>query len=152
MPLDKPWQRLANFVIARQQYYFERLFYGIYIGPSAFSSFMSSIFKPLICKNKVITYLDDIFSQDITTNTMLQTLDQFHYILKNENLEAAPDKSFFPKISQMHQIQNNHIHPLKAKADGFLKLQPQKKTKTKYRIMLVFSLSSQNIFIIVNLS
>ena len=26
---------------------------------------------------------------------MLQTLDQHHNILKNENLKAAPDKSFF---------------------------------------------------------
>ena len=31
-----------------------------------------------------------------------------------------------------HQIQNNHIHPLKSKTDGFLKLQPPKK---KFKIM-----------------
>ena len=48
--LDKPSQRLTNFVIAGQQYCFKRLFYGISIGSQAFSSFMSSIFKPLIRK------------------------------------------------------------------------------------------------------
>ena len=52
MPLDKPSQRLINFVIAGHQYCFKRLFYGISIGPAAFPSFMSSIFKPLISKNK----------------------------------------------------------------------------------------------------
>ena len=47
IPLDKPSQRLTNCVIAGQQYCFKRLFYGISIDPAAFSSFMSSIFKPL---------------------------------------------------------------------------------------------------------
>ena len=50
MPLDKPSQRLTNFEIAGQQYCFKRLFYGISIGPAAFSSFISSIFKPVIRK------------------------------------------------------------------------------------------------------
>ena len=56
---------------------------------------MSSIFEPLNRKNKIFTYLDDVFIQDTTTDTMLQTLDQYHNILKNENLKAASDKSFF---------------------------------------------------------
>ena len=52
MPLDKPSQRLTNFVIAGQQYCFKRLFNGISIGPAAFSSFMSSTLKPLIRKKQ----------------------------------------------------------------------------------------------------
>ena len=56
---------------------------------------MSSIFEPLIRKNKIITYLDAVFFQDTSTDTMLRTLDQNHKILLNENLKAAPDKSFF---------------------------------------------------------
>ena len=52
MPLDKPSQRLTTFVIAGQQYCFKRLFYGIFIGPAAFSSFMSNIFKALIHKKQ----------------------------------------------------------------------------------------------------
>ena len=95
MPLDKPSERHTSFVIAGQQYCFKRLFYGISIGPAAFSSFMSGIFKPLLRKIKIITNLDDVFIQDTTTDTMLQTLDQYHNVLKNENLKAAPDKLFF---------------------------------------------------------
>ena len=53
MPLDKPSQRLTNFVIAGQQYCFNRLFQGIGLGSGAISSFMSSIFKPLIRKNEI---------------------------------------------------------------------------------------------------
>ena len=55
MPLDKPSQRLTSFVIAGPQYCFKRLFHGISIGPAAISSFMSSIFKPIVRKNKIIT-------------------------------------------------------------------------------------------------
>ena len=114
-PLDKPSQRLTNFVIPGKQYCFKRLFYGISIGRAAFSSFMSSILKPLIRKNKLITYLNDVFIQDTTTDTMLQTLTEYRTILEKENLEAAPDKSFFFLDSFKflgHQIQNNHIHHL----------------------------------------
>ena len=132
MPLDNPSQRFTNFVIAGQQYCFKRLFYGISIGPAALSSFMSRFFKPPIRKNKKINYPDDVLIQNTTTDTMLQTLTQYHTISKNENLKAAADKSFFFLDSVKvlgHQNQNNHIHPLKPKRDEFFKLQPPKNKK-----------------------
>ena len=52
MPLDKPSERLTHFVVAGLQYCFKRSFYGTSIDPAAFSSFMSSIFKPLIRKKQ----------------------------------------------------------------------------------------------------
>ena len=45
MPLDEQSRRLTQFVIGNQQYEFNRLFYGISIGPAAFSAFMSKIFS-----------------------------------------------------------------------------------------------------------
>ena len=115
MPLDKPSERLMNFVNAGQHCCCKRLFYGISIGPAVFSSFMSSIFKPLNRKNIKTTYLDDVFIQDTTTDTMLQTLTQKQAVLNNENFKAASDKSFFFLDSVKflgHNIQNNPIHPL----------------------------------------
>ena len=109
-PLNKPSQRLTNFVIAGQQNCFKRLFYGISHGPAAFSSFMSIIFKPLIRKNNIITYLDDVFIQDTTTETMLQTITQYHTILQNEKLKSALDNFFF------------FLDSVKSKIGGFLKL------------------------------
>ena len=52
MPRDKQSRRLTQFVIGIQQYEFNRLFYGISIGPAAFSAFMSKIFRPLILNKK----------------------------------------------------------------------------------------------------
>ena len=53
MPLDEQSRRLAQFVNGNQQYEFNRLFYGISIGPAAFSAFMSKIFRPLEKRNHI---------------------------------------------------------------------------------------------------
>ena len=72
-----------------------------------------------------------MFSFKIQQQTQCsRTLTQYQTILKNENLKAAPENSFFLLNSFMylgHQIQNNDIHPLKSRIDGVLKLQPPKK-------------------------
>ena len=52
MPLDEQSRRLTQFVIGNQQYEFNRLFYGISIGPAAFSAFMSKIFRPFNTQEK----------------------------------------------------------------------------------------------------
>ena len=66
MPLDEQSRRSTQFVIGSQQYEFNRLFYGISIGPAAFSAFLSKIFRPLILNNKANTYLHDVFMQSQT--------------------------------------------------------------------------------------
>ena len=40
MPLDEQSRRLTQFVFGNQQYDINRLFYGISIGPAAFSAFI----------------------------------------------------------------------------------------------------------------
>ena len=76
MPLDRNSRRLTTFVIGNQQYEFKRLFYGISIGPAAFSSFMSKIFRPLIQQNRLIAYLDDLLMQTHTINDMFNIIIQ----------------------------------------------------------------------------
>ena len=44
MPLDEQSRHFTKSVLGNQQYDFNRLFYGISIGPAAFSAFMSKIF------------------------------------------------------------------------------------------------------------
>ena len=61
---------------------------------------------------------------------MIQSLNNYHQILKTENLNAAPTKSLFflESVNILgHQIKNNHIYPLKSKIGGYLKLQSQEK-------------------------
>ena len=127
MPLDEQSRRLTQFVIGNQQYEFNRLFYGISIGPAAFSAFMSKIFQPLILKKNAITYLDDVFMQSQTKEEMFTVLEHYHKILQNKNLKAAPDKShfFLTRVKFLgHNIERNTITPLKSRLDAIQKLQP----------------------------
>ena len=66
MPLDGQTRRLTQFINGNPQYNFNRLFYGLSMGPAAFSAFMSKIFRPLILSKNVIKYLDDFFTQSQT--------------------------------------------------------------------------------------
>ena len=56
MPLDEQSRRLTHFVIGNQQYEFNRSFYGISIGPAAFSAFMSK-------------FLDHLYSRKMQSHT-----------------------------------------------------------------------------------
>ena len=95
MPLDEQSRRLTQFLILHQQNEFNRLFYGISIGPAAFSNFMSKIFRQFILSKNAITYLDDVFMQSKTKDEMFIVLEKYHQILQNKNMKAAPDKSHF---------------------------------------------------------
>ena len=132
MPLDEQSRRLTQFIIGNQQYEFNRLFYGISIGPTAFSAFMSKIFRPLILKKNAITYLDDVFMQSQTKDEMFTVLEKYHKIIQNENLKAAPNKShfFLTRVKFLgHNIERNTITPLKSRIDAIQKLQPPTKQK-----------------------
>ena len=133
MPLDEQSRRLTQFVIGNQRYEFNRLFYGISIGPAAFSAFMSKIFRPLILNKNAITYLNDVFMHSQTKDEMFTVLEKYHQILLQENMKAAPDKShFFLKRVKFlgHIIERNTIIPLKSRIDAiqnFNHLQIRKK-------------------------
>ena len=134
MPLDEQSRRLTQFLIGNQQYEIIRLFYGISIGPAAFSAFISKIFRPLILKKNAITYLDDVFMQSQTKNEMFITLEQYHQTLKNENMKAAPDKShfFLTRVKFLgHIIESNTITSLKSRIHAIQKLQPPTNKKNQ---------------------
>ena len=97
MPLNEQSRRLTLFVIGNQQYEFNKSFYGISIGPAAFSAFMSKGFRPHILNKIAITYLDDVFMQSQTKVEMFTVLEKYHQkiSLLHENMKEAPDKSFF---------------------------------------------------------
>ena len=127
MPLDEQSRRLTQFVIGRQQYEFNRLFYGISIGPAAFLAFMSKILRPLKLNQNAITYLDDVFMQSQTKDKMFTVLEKNHQILLQENMKAAPNKShfFLTRVKLLrHIIEGNTIFPLKSRTNAIQKLQP----------------------------
>ena len=81
MPLNEHSRRLTWFVLGNQQYAFNRLFYGISIGPALFSAFMSTSFRLFILSKNAITYLDDVFIQSQTKHKFFKILDKYHQIV-----------------------------------------------------------------------
>ena len=149
MPLDEQSRGLTQFVIGNQQYEFNRLFYGISIGPAAFSAFMSKIFRPLILKKNAITYLDDVFMQSQTKEEKFTILEHYHKILQNKNLKAAPDKShfFFTRVKFLgHNIERNTITPLKSRIDAIQKLQPPTNKKKIQELLGMLNFLSKYVY------
>ena len=143
MPLDEQSRRLTQFVIGNQQY----------IGPAAFSAFMSKIFRPLTLKKHAITYLDDVFMQSQTKDEMFTVSEQNHKILQNENLEAAPGKShfFLTRVKFLgHNIERNTITPLKSRVDAIQKLQPPTNKKKIQEFLGILNFLSKNTIILQN--
>ena len=127
MPLDERSRGLTQFIDGNQQYDFNRFFYGSFIGPAAFSAFVSKIFRPLILNKNAITYLDDVFMQSQTKDEMFTVLEKHHQILLQENMKAAPDKShfFLTRVKFLgHIIERNTITPLNSRIDAIQKFQP----------------------------
>ena len=91
---------------------------------------MSKTFRPLILKKNAITYLDDVFMQSHIKDklfTILEQYKQYHQIIQNENLKAAPDKSQFllTRVKLLgHNFERNTITLLKSRMDAIQKLHP----------------------------
>ena len=65
--------------------------------------------------------------QSQTKDEMFMILEQYHQILKNENMKVAPDKShfFLTRVKFLgHIIKRNTLTPLKSRIDAIQKLQP----------------------------
>ena len=65
--------------------------------------------------------------QSQTKDEMFIILEQYHQILKNENMKAAPDKSqfFLTRVKFLgHIIESNTITSLKSRIHAIQKLQP----------------------------
>ena len=108
------WQsrRLTQFVIGNQQIEFKRLFYGISIGPAAFSAIMSKIFRPLILDKNVITNLDDIFMQSQTESEKFIVLDKHHQILFKEDMQPQKTHLFSSPVQNSLDILLKEIQKL----------------------------------------
>ena len=104
-PLDEQSRRVTQFIIGNQQYEFNRLFYGISIGPAAFSAFMNKIFRPLKLSKNATTYLDDVFMQS-------QTKEEMFIVLEMNNFEWTTDhQTRFEEIKTLLTEQMSNTIP-----------------------------------------
>ena len=110
---------------------------------------MNKIFRPLILKKHAITYSDDVFMQSQTKDEMFIILEQYHQILKNENMKAAPDKShfFLTRVKFLgHIIERNTIIPLKSRIHAIQKLQPPTNKKKIQELLGMLNFLSRYVY------
>ena len=101
-PLEEQSRRLTQFVIGNQQYKFNRLFYGISIGPAAFSAFMCKLerntitplkyrmnatqkLQPPSCKRKIQEFFGKLNFLSKYIYKMQLYLRPFYNILRQQN-------------------------------------------------------------------
>ena len=93
-------------------------------------------------------YLDDVFMQSQTKDKMFLILEQYHQILKNENMKAALDKShfFLTRVKFLGHIIDYTITPLKSRIHAVQKLQtPTNKTKIQ-EFLGMLNFLSKNVY------
>ena len=110
---------------------------------------MSKVFGPLILKKHAITYLDDVFMQSQTKDVIFIILEQYHQILKNENMKATPDIShfFLTRVKFLgHNIEKNTITLFKSQIYAIQKLQPPTKQKKIQEFLGILNFLSKYVY------
>ena len=98
VPLSPETQKLTSLIIGGRQYTYTRGFYGLCGLPNFTSRRMTIHFEPLIKKKQAITYIDDTIMQSQNKSEMFSIIHEYHKLLRNAGLEAAPEK---PSSSRM---------------------------------------------------
>ena len=97
---------------------------------------MSKIFRPLIIIKKGNHIFRQCFYAITNKDEMFTVLENYHQLLLQENMKAAPDKShfFLTRVKFLgHITERNTTTPLKSRIDEIKKLQPPSNKKKNTR-------------------
>ena len=124
-PLDEDTIKLTSFSSGDKLFAFIRGFYGLKGLPNFFTKQISTLFKTLIEQGFALVYIDDILLLSDSKEHMFQLIEQLHIISTKNNLELAPEISFFMllKVKLLgHEIGYNTIKPIRSKIAAIHKI------------------------------
>lgn len=78
MPLDENSRKYTSFIVPDRQYEFLKVSFGLCNSPAIFQKFINAVFKPLIQKKIVLTYMDDL----IVPSTDHERIKQLKLVLE----------------------------------------------------------------------
>ena len=87
--------------------------------------------------------------QSQTKEEMFTVLEQYHKILQNESLKAAPDKShfFLARVKFLgHNIERENITPLKSRIDAIQNFQPPTNKKKIQEFLGILNFLSKHVY------
>ena len=93
---------------------------------------MSTFFRSLIDKRSALVYIDDIISLADEKQEMFELIKELHKIATKENLQLAPEKSFYMLLKVKfhgHEVGNNTIKPIQSKIEAIKKVPSPKDKK-----------------------
>jgi len=73
------------------------MFFGMCNSPATFQTMMNTIFVPLIAKNLILVYMDDILIYAPTRKQLYKTTKEVLKILQEHDLYLKPEKCQFAK-------------------------------------------------------
>jgi len=73
------------------------MFFGMCNSPATFQTMMNTIFTPLIAKNLILVYMDNILIHALTKKQLHKTTKEILKILQEHNLYLKPEKCQFAK-------------------------------------------------------
>jgi hypothetical protein len=148
VPLDEETQQLVSFVIGDCQLKFVRGFYGLSGLPNYFSRIMTMQFKSLIQRKDALAYLDDLLLMSDTKDYMFQIIDEFHDLLRQSGMKAAPDKTefFLRKVKYLgHMISGQGISPVESRIKALKEMKTPCNKKDVMRVIGCFNFYSKYI-------
>ena len=131
-PLDEETIKLTGFSSADKLYTFIRGFYELKGLPNFFKKQMSTFFRPLIDKQSALVYIDEILLLADEKQEMIEVIKELHKIATEENLNFAPEKSFYmlPKVKFLgHEIGNHTIKLIPSKIEAIKRIPSPKERK-----------------------
>ena len=94
-PLDKDTIKLTSFSSGDKLFDFIRGFHGLNGLPNFLTKQMSTFFKTPIEQGFAPVHIDDILLLSDSKEHMFQLIEQLHIISTKNNLNEAPESSFF---------------------------------------------------------
>ena len=137
-PLSPETQNLTCFIIGGKQYPYTRGFYGLCGLPNFFSRLMTTLFDPLIRQKQAITHIDDTKMQSQNKNEMFTVINEYHTLLRNSGLKAAPDKTFFflQKVKFLgHVISPDGVQPFAKRVKGLKNLKSPENKRDVMKVL-----------------
>ena len=95
VPLTDEAQKITSLNVGGRQYTYQVDFYGLKPLPNFFNKLMRYAFGPLIKEKIAMNYIDDTRLRIQSKNKKIDTIREYHSLLRKANLKAAPDKIFF---------------------------------------------------------
>lgn len=116
-------RKYTSFVTPFGQYEWNRMPFGLKMGPSNFQRYINKIFEKLIAAKKIVVYVDDILLASQTVEEHLEILREVFMLLKENDMELRLDKCKF-LVEQMnylgYKVNAEGLHPNNDNVQGII--------------------------------